>query len=553
MKPRVLIVGGAGVFGRRLAEGVRATMDADLILAGRSEVRAAAAAQPLGAAHVCLDRAHASVAQIKALAPDIVVDAAGPFQDSDTHFARAVLEAGAHYVDLADARDFVAAFPALDAIARAHGKAAITGASSTPALTHAALDALCAGWARVDSVRAGIAPGNRAPKGRSVVAAILRRAGVPARVWTDGAWSERRGWSHCETIALDGLKPRRFALVETPDLDLIPARFAPTDSALFMAALELPLLHSGIEIIAKLREWGLWRTPQRAAGLLTWAAKLIEAAGSDRGAMFVEASGRDERDRPCRARWTLFAPAGRGPIAPTIPALAIVRKLAAGALAPGARACVGVLSLEDLDPDFRRVGFSTGIERDQMRAPFERALGDAFELLPAAVKAAHRAGPVAKFEGAARVDGAASALAVMVRACVGFPRAAEAAPVSVIKRAEADGSETWTRNIGGQRFQSRIAYAKLGMVREHFGPLSFDLLVAADTQALTMRIAAWRIWSLPLPTMLAPRSLARESIDETGCFCFDVPIALPLAGRITHYVGRLTLSKASHPGRADAA
>ena len=33
--PRILIVGGAGVFGRRLAEGLRATTPATLLLAGR--------------------------------------------------------------------------------------------------------------------------------------------------------------------------------------------------------------------------------------------------------------------------------------------------------------------------------------------------------------------------------------------------------------------------------------------------------------------------------------------------------------------------------------
>ena len=195
MSARVLIVGGAGVFGRRLAEGLRATAETELIIAGRSADRALRAADALGGEHVVLDRALTTSADLTALQADIVIDAGGPFQGADYSFARTVLEAGAHYVDLADARDFVAGFAALDAVARAQGKAAITGASSTPALTHSALDALCAGWRRVDAVRAGIAPGNRAPKGRSLVEAILSRAGAPARVWEGGAWTTRRGWS----------------------------------------------------------------------------------------------------------------------------------------------------------------------------------------------------------------------------------------------------------------------------------------------------------------------------------------------------------------------
>ncbi len=542
MNARVLIIGGAGVFGRRLAAGLRATTDVELIIAGRSTERARRAADALCCEHVALDRARTMSADLRALRPDIVIDAAGPFQGADYRFACAVLEAGAHYVDLADARDFVAGFPAHDAVARTQGKAAITGASSTPALTHAALDVLCAGWRRIDAVRAGIAPGNRAPKGRSLVEAILSRAGAPAPVWEDGAWAERRGWSHCDTVALASLGKRRFALVETPDLDLIPARFAPTDSALFMAALELPALHRGIEAIAALRRFGLWRRPERAAAALTWCAKLLEPIGGDRGAMFVEAFGRDGDDTPRHARWSLFAPAGLGPIAPTLPALAMVRKLLQGEIASGARACVGMVSLADLEGDFARVGFTTKIEREALLSPFERALGDAFELLPEPVKASHRAGPVARFSGAAEVRGAASPLAAMARFLVGFPRAATAARVTVTKRANGDGSETWTRSIGGRRFASVIAFAAPSLVRERFGPLTFDLRVGADAQGLCMEIVAWRLGPLPLPRQLAPRSLAKESADEAGRFHFDVPIALPIAGRITHYAGWLCVN-----------
>ncbi len=550
MSARVLIVGAAGVFGHRLAEGLRATTDVELIIAGRSAARTGQSAQPLMAESVVLDRTRATSADLKTLRADIVIDAAGPFQGADYRFALAALEAGAHYVDLADARDFVAGFPALDAAACAQGRAAIAGASSTPALTHAALDALCAGWRRIDAIRAGIAPGNRAPKGRSLVEAILSRAGAPVRVWEDGCWVTRTGWSHRESLAIAGLKKRRFALVETPDLDLIAARFAPTDSAIFMAALELPILHRGIEAIAMLRRIGLWRRPERAAMALTWCAGLLERVGSDRGAMFVEAFGRGRDDKPCRARWTLFAPAGLGPIVPTLPALAMVRKLLNGEIAPGARACVGMLSLADLEGDFARVGFSSKIEREALTSPFERALGGKFEHLPEPVKASHRAGPVAYFSGAAAVRGPASAIAAIARLLVGFPRAAEAAPVTVTKRANVDGAETWTRVIGGRRFASVIAFAAPGVVRERFGPLTFDLAVRVDGQALHMEIVGWRIGPLPLPRQFAPRSPAKESADDAGRFHFDVPIGLPLAGRITHYRGWLRVTPESEKANA---
>ncbi len=92
---RVLVVGGAGVFGQRLVEGLRRTTDAEIVIAGRSH----------GAK---LDRCTVNAADIAALNPDIVIDAAGPFQNYSLRLVDAALAAGAHYLDLADARDFVA-------------------------------------------------------------------------------------------------------------------------------------------------------------------------------------------------------------------------------------------------------------------------------------------------------------------------------------------------------------------------------------------------------------------------------------------------------------
>jgi saccharopine dehydrogenase-like NADP-dependent oxidoreductase len=307
---RIVVVGGAGVFGRRLAEGLHASTGAYIILAGRSLERAQQAAADLGTPEaIALNRDTATAENIRALRADLVIDAAGPFQGADLRFARAVIEAGANYIDLADARDFVAAFPSLDALARAQGVAAITGASSTPALTHAALDQLRADWRRLDIVHAGIAPANKMDRGAAVMKAILTWVGAPVRVFEDGAWRERSGWSDCGIFDVPKLGRRRFALTDVPDLDLIPARYAPRDSALFMAGLELPLMQRGMEFVAALRRWRIIPNPVRLAEPLRRAGNLLLPFGSDRGGMIVEALGRDADDRPVFTRWSMFAPA----------------------------------------------------------------------------------------------------------------------------------------------------------------------------------------------------------------------------------------------------
>lgn len=550
---RVLIVGGAGVFGRRLAEGLLATTDATLIIAGRSRARAEAARAACGAHEAAvMDRERASAEDVRALNAHLVIDAAGPFQGADLRFARAVIEAGAHYLDLADARDFVAAFSTLDTLARERGVAAITGVSSTPALTHAVLDHLVAGWRRIDVVRAGIAPATKMERGPAVMRAILSWTGAPVRVFEDGAWRERAGWSDCGLIDVPMLGRRRFAIADTPDLDLMPARYAPRDAAHFMAGLELPLMQRGMEALAALRRVGALRDLISLAEPLRQVGMMLTPFGSDRGGMIVEALGRDADDRPMLARWSMFAPDGLGPYTPTFAALALSQRFIAGdPPSNGAGACVGLLRLEDFAPSFARHGFTTQIDQAPITSPFESALGPAFEALPASVRAAHRAGPVTRLRGAARVEGAASPLAKLLARLFGFPAAQARVDVAVTKRN--DGAvEGWTRQFGARAMRSRLRAIGPGRVRESFGPFHFDMAVSAGAEGLAMEVVGWRLGPIPLPAMLAPRSRATETDAGAGRYRFDVPIAAPLLGRLTHYSGDLAAEEVE-AGAASAA
>ena len=72
----------------------------------------------------------------------LVIHAAGPFQAADYGVARLCLEIGAHYLDLADARAFVAGIGELDTEARQRGLMVASGVSSTPAITSALIKEL---------------------------------------------------------------------------------------------------------------------------------------------------------------------------------------------------------------------------------------------------------------------------------------------------------------------------------------------------------------------------------------------------------------------------
>jgi hypothetical protein len=352
----VLVVGGTGAFGGRLVDGLIRTTEFDVVIAGRDLARAETKAASCGprARAMRLDTATVTAPELRATGAFVAADAAGPFQGADYRLARAAIAAGLHYVDLADARGFVAGFGVLDAPARAAGVVALTGASSTPALSHAVLDRLTQEWRRIDTVEIAISPGNqKSPRGLSVLRAILSYAGQPVRVFAGGGWTERPGWGRPVRHAMPGLGRRWLSLCETPDLDLIPVRFAPTEAAIFRAGLELSAMHLGLYAAGWLVRRRVLHSLVPFARPFRWLAERLKGFGSNRGGMTVDAAGIDADGKPVRAIWSLVAEGGDGPVIPTLPALAAIRALADGRIGEaGARPCVGVLDLDWIEREF---------------------------------------------------------------------------------------------------------------------------------------------------------------------------------------------------------
>src|SRR6185437_511755 len=107
-----------------------------LIIAGRSEAKAAAFCRELIASAekraAFFDRDGDVEAQLRALAPDLVVDASGPFQsygEEPYRLVSACIARGIDYLDLADGSGFKG-IGAFDAAAQAQGVFILSGASS---------------------------------------------------------------------------------------------------------------------------------------------------------------------------------------------------------------------------------------------------------------------------------------------------------------------------------------------------------------------------------------------------------------------------------------
>ncbi len=546
---RVLILGGYGVFGGRLAE-LLADLPVELLICGRDRAKAEAfCTQYRGEARVtpaALDRADIAAA-LATHRPDLVVDASGPFQDyGDTRYRviAACIAARVDYLDFADAADFVFGVPHFDAQAKAAGVFVLSGVSSFPVLTAAVLREMAQGMELV-KVEGGIAPSPYAGIGLNVMRAVVGYAGAPVQLRRGGRATHGIGLAESRrfTVAVPGRLPLRnirFSLVDVPDLRVIPPEH-PSITDIWMGAGPVPeSLHRILNLLAKAR--AAFRLPSFAPfSRLFYSVLNRMRFGEHRGGMYIRTTG-VAGGQPVERSWHLLAEGDDGPYIPSMAVEAVIRKLLAGERpAPGARSAVAALDLADYAALFAGRRIHMGFRDDAASAPlYPRLLGSAFATLPASVRALHDSNAERRWAGTAEVRRGRGLLAALVAALIGFPEAGAAVPVLVSFSPE-NGGERWTRRFGSRAFtsvqrggQGRDSY----LLVERFGLAAFSLALVVEGDRLRLVPRRWSLLGVPMPRALLPRGESFET-EADGRFRFDVEIALPGIGLVVGYRGTL--------------
>jgi len=547
---KILILGGYGTFGGRLAQLLADEKALTLVIAGRSPQKASTfcASLPAQATLVPqrLDRDGDLEAQLAGLAPDIVVDASGPFQmyRDPYKLVRAALARGIRYLDLADGSDFVKGVSQFDAQAKARGVFVLSGVSSFPVLTAAVVRRLAQGLARIDKVTAGIAPSPYAGVGLNVIRAIASYAGQPIAIPRSGihyGLTEARRY----TIAPPGcvpLKPIRFSLVDVPDLKVLPELW-PDLKSVWVGAGPVPgILHRALNGLAWAVRMKLLPSLAPFAPLMFRVINVVRW-GEHRGGMFVEVEGTDADGARVERSWHLLAEGDDGPLIPSMAAEAIIRHCLAGRPpAAGARAATGDLEVSDYEALFARRRIYTGI-----RAPatssvplYRRLLGEAWNRLPAPWQAMHDVTNEMTASGMGEVERGKGWLAKLAAKLFRFPPSGRDLPVTVSFNHNR-GQEVWRRDFAGHRFVStqwegRGRFERL--LCERFGPITVALALVVEDGRLVLVPRGWTFLGLAMPLRWAPGGYAREYAKD-GRFCFDVEIAHPLTGTVIRYRGWL--------------
>ena len=547
---KILVLGGYGVFGGRLVELLADRPELEFLICGRDLRRAEAfCSGHRGRARLrplALDRADME-GGLRRERPDLVVDASGPFQNYGENpygVMTACIAAGVHYLDFADAADFVSGASQFDAQAKAARVFVLSGVSSFPVLTAAVLREMAKSMDIV-AVQGGIAPSPYAGVGLNVMRAVVGYAGAPVKLRRHGKPAQGIGLAESMryTIAVPGRLPLRnvhFSLVDVPDLQVIPPEYE-TMTDIWMGAGPVPeILHRILNILAKLRaRLGL---PSLAAlSRLFYVVLNRMRFGEHRGGMFVHVRGVAD-GTPVQRSWHMLAEGDDGPLIPSMAIEAIVRKMLAGIHpATGARSAVRALDLADYEALFRGRKIFAGFRDEDVSAPlYRKLLGVAFESLPPMLQQLHRSTVTRRWAGHADVRRGGGMLAKLVAAAIGFPKAQSRVPVTVTF-SPANDQERWTRSFGGKSFSSVQSYGtgrNRHLLVERFGVASFALALVVDDDRLLLVPRRWSVLGIPMPRFLLPDGQSFET-ERDGQFCFDVEISLPLIGLIVAYRGAL--------------
>jgi saccharopine dehydrogenase-like NADP-dependent oxidoreductase len=365
----VLIVGSTGAFGARIAALLVRDAAIEVVLGGRTRSALEAQASRLSGATrrstgvAVLDATQVSGDDIAKIGAALVINASGPFQASDYRLAQAAIAAPCHYIDLADARDFVVRFPSLDGAARAADVLAVSGASSVPALSSAVVAHHRGAFARLDSLDIAISPGNAFDPGLATVRSVLGGVGQPLRMLDRGAWRTVHGWQGLRRVDFDEAGPRWMGYVDVPDLDLFPAHDAGLRTVRFQAGLEVPVFHLGLWAASWLVRWGLIRSLAPLAPALLRIKTSLAGWGSDRGGMVIAMSGANPDGQRKSLRWLLSARSGHGPYVPALASVALARRLASGLeVRRGAHACYGLVGLDEILAEARHLDIACSVE-----------------------------------------------------------------------------------------------------------------------------------------------------------------------------------------------
>ena len=180
---------------------------------------------------------------------DIVVDAAGPFQNRNTALVEAAIEVGFDVVDLSDSFAYARRILAI------HGR---INPSRVCVLTScSAVSAVSAALVRLSGIREPVrisvflAPASRTTANPATIRSLLASVGSPVTVRRDGRLVSTIGWRTSRPFPWPGRRNARGFLTESADAVLLPEVWPSVRTVDFWVDTQLPLANAFLHTAAR--------------------------------------------------------------------------------------------------------------------------------------------------------------------------------------------------------------------------------------------------------------------------------------------------------------
>ncbi len=350
MIKRILIIGGYGNFGSHITRQL-AQEDLQVIIAGRSEKKCRSFVRRLKNSGYHVEFEVIDITKeipLERVNPDVVIHTSGPFQGQGYDVAKACIDYGVHYIDLADGREFVSGIGTLSSEAKAAGVSIICGASSIPCLSSAVLDKYSADFSVVQEIDYAITTAQKTERGLATTKSILGYVGKPFKTLRDGKAEDIYGWQDLHFHDYPDLGRRALSNCDIPDLELFPRRYPSLKSIRFSAGVELKFIHVGLWLLSWLVRANLMRSLEPAAEFLLAASNLFNGWGSDKSGFHMKLTGQDQRGQAHEKLIHIIAKEGHGLRIPCVPAIYLAKRIAFGeGLPAGAYSSAGLISLDE--------------------------------------------------------------------------------------------------------------------------------------------------------------------------------------------------------------
>ncbi|GEM_PF-1339606 len=353
MKRKIVVLGSYGEFTRRVTIDVAAMPQVECVLGLPPSAQATTFASAVGVPFMVIDPNESSSLQRLLEGAFAVVNLHGPFATRE-HVAVAARCAalGVHYVDPADAREYMTEFARLARDARDHEALLVTGAGAVPAVAAALVRMLVKEFDRVSEIHIFLAPGMGDQRELATVQSILDQGDNPVRTKERGRRPKQHWRTKPEPVRFpEPVGVRRGWLCDL-ERDALAREFG-VGTVTTRTGFAPGFLSFMITILEKLRQRG---TVRELSPLIAW---FVRRAAARRGrhslgrASSIRVAVRGSRrnhDEEYVAY--LVARDGAGPAIAAAPILALVRRwVEKGVKETGAVTCVDMLGFDDLRPE----------------------------------------------------------------------------------------------------------------------------------------------------------------------------------------------------------